>query len=99
MILLAIITKYFRLKKDQLRSISDILGLASTGGNDEQAGRILNFLMEPIDEGKAIPERKLSMRSSKQSSTNSKESIPTDEDENEIEVKIFSLFKNKCLII
>jgi hypothetical protein len=42
--------------------------------------------MKPIDEGKQIPERKMSMRTSKKSSTNSKESIHTDEEENEIEV-------------
>ena len=71
----------FRLKKDQLQSISDILGLPATDRNDEDVERILNFLMEPVDEGKQIPERKLSMRSSKQSSTNSKESIHTDEEE------------------
>jgi hypothetical protein len=76
----------FRLKRDQLRSLSDILGLSATGRNNEHAERILQFLMKPIDEGKQIPERKMSMRTSKKSSTNSKESIHTDEEENEIEV-------------
>jgi hypothetical protein len=74
----------FRLKKDQLRSLSDILGLPATGRNNEHAERILQFLMNPIDEGKRIPERKMSMRTSKNSSTNSKESIPTDEEEIEV---------------
>jgi hypothetical protein len=43
--------------------------------------------MEPVDEGKSIPERKLSMRTAKELSTNSKESILTDEEENEIDEK------------
>ncbi len=78
----------FRLKKDDLRSLSDILGLPSTGRNEENAEQILNFLMEPIDDGKKIPERKMSMRTSTKSSINLKESIHTDEEENEIEEKI-----------
>ncbi|CAF1035629.1 unnamed protein product [Rotaria sordida] len=77
-----------KLKKDQLRSISDILGLPASGRNNEHAERILNFLINPIDEGKRIPERKKSMRrTSKKSSTNSKQSSYTDEDENELENK------------
>jgi hypothetical protein len=44
--------------------------------------------MEPIDEGKKIPDRKLSMRTSTKSSTNSKESTHTDEEDNEIEEKV-----------
>ena len=73
--------KTFRLKKDQLRSLSDILGLPVAGSNEENAEKILTFLMTPVDEGKSIPERKMSMRTTKQPSTNSKESIPTDEEE------------------
>ncbi|CAF3681523.1 unnamed protein product [Rotaria sp. Silwood1] len=77
-----------KLKKDQLRSISDILGLPASGRNNEHAERILNFLMNPIDEGKPIPERKKSIRrSSKKSSTNSKQSSHTDDEENEFEDK------------
>lgn len=71
----------FRLKKEQLQSLADILGVSVTERNEENAERILNFLMAPVDDGKAIPERKMSMRTTKQYSTNSKESLPTDEDE------------------
>jgi len=37
------LSNLIKLKKDQLRSISDILGLPATGRNDEHAERILNF--------------------------------------------------------
>jgi len=47
------------MKKEQLQSLSDILGLPASGPNDENAERILTFLMAPIDEGKKIPERKM----------------------------------------
>jgi hypothetical protein len=75
------------MKKEQLQSLSDILGLPASGHNDENAERILTFLMAPIDEGKKIPERKMSMRTTTKSTINSKESIHTDEEENEAEVK------------
>ncbi|CAF1036828.1 unnamed protein product [Adineta steineri] len=77
------LSNIIKLKKDQLQAISDILGLPTTGRNDEHAERILQFLMKPVDEGKPIPERKMSMRTLNKSSTNSKESIPTDEEDNE----------------
>jgi hypothetical protein len=67
------------LKKDQLRSISNILGLPSTGRNTDHAERILNFLIEPIDEGRKLPGRKSAIRNKKKRSTNSKESIDTDQ--------------------
>ena len=76
---------HFRLRKDQLRSLSDILGLSAAGRNTEHAERILHFLMEPTDDGKVVPERKASMRSSKSSSLSSKESKPVDEDGNGVE--------------
>jgi len=79
---------FCRLKKDDLRSLSDILGLTSTVRNEENAEQILNFLMEPIDDGKKIPERKMSMRTSTKSNINSKESLHIDEEENELEEKI-----------
>jgi hypothetical protein len=91
--------RFSRLKKDQLQSLSDILGLPATGRNDEHAERILNFLMEPIDEGKPVPERKLSMRTSQKSSTNSKESINTDDEEEEEEEKTEVISKTKSIII
>lgn len=47
-----------KLKKDQLRSISDILGLTATGRNTEHAERILNFLLEPTDDVKRMPKKK-----------------------------------------
>ncbi|CAF3398567.1 unnamed protein product [Rotaria socialis] len=70
-----------KLKKDQLRSVSDILGLSATSRNDEHAEAILDFLMKPVDEGKTIPERPTLTRNAKKASTNSKQSIPTDEDD------------------
>ncbi len=69
------------MKKEQLQTILDILGLPASVRNDENAEKILTFLMTPIDEGKQIPERKMSMRATTKSNTNSKESIPTDEEE------------------
>ena len=69
------------MKKEQLQSLSDVLGLPSSGRNDENAEKILTFLMAPTDDGKPIPERKMSMRTTTKASTNSKESIPTDEDD------------------
>ncbi|CAF0799614.1 unnamed protein product [Rotaria sp. Silwood1] len=69
-----------KLKKDQLKSISNILGLPATGRNTDHAERILNFLMEPIDEGKRIPGKKSTIRSMKKRSTNSKESIDDDQE-------------------
>ena len=80
----------FRLKKDQLQSLADILGLTVTDRNEEDAVLILSFLMAPVDEGKAIPQRKMSMRTTKQYSTNSKESLPTDEDELEDKAEVNS---------
>ncbi|CAF2912480.1 unnamed protein product [Rotaria sp. Silwood2] len=72
-----------RLKKDQLKSISNILGLPATGRNTDHGERILKFLIEPIDEGKRIPGKKSTIRTMKKRSTNSKESI-----ESEQEIKI-----------
>ncbi|CAF3509447.1 unnamed protein product [Rotaria sp. Silwood1] len=69
-----------KLKKDQLKSISNILGLPATGRNTDHAERILNFLMEPIDEGKRIPGKKSTIRTMKKRSTNSKESIDDDQE-------------------
>ncbi|CAF0806894.1 unnamed protein product [Adineta ricciae] len=54
-----------KLKKEQLRSILRLLGLTSTGRNTEQAERILNFLMKPTDEGKAISKKKSTGRKKK----------------------------------
>jgi len=47
-----------KLKKEQLRSLSAILGLSSSGRNTDLAEKILNFLMKPVDEGKKIPSKK-----------------------------------------
>ncbi len=69
-----------RFKKDELRSISNILGLPATGRNTEHAERILNFLIKPVDEGKKIPGRKSTARNLKKRSTNSKESADTDQE-------------------
>ncbi|CAF1369980.1 unnamed protein product [Rotaria sordida] len=69
-----------KLKKDQLKSISNILGLPATGRNIDHAERILKFLIEPIDEGKRIPGKKSTIRTMKKRSTNSKESIDTDQE-------------------
>lgn len=66
------------MKKDQLRSISNILGLPSTGRNADHAEKILNFLLKPTDEGKKLPEKKSAIRNLKKRSTNSKESVDTD---------------------
>ena len=44
------------MRKDHLKSLSDFLGLSSNGSQLEQAERILQFLVEPFDEGKTIPE-------------------------------------------
>ena len=44
------------MRKDHLKSLIDFLGLSSNGSQVEQAERILQFLVEPFDEGKAIPE-------------------------------------------
>lgn len=38
-----------KLKKDQLRSIAELLGLQSSGRNPDIAERILNFLVKPTD--------------------------------------------------
>ncbi|UJR15529.1 hypothetical protein I4U23_002468 [Adineta vaga] len=59
-----------KLKKDQLQSISLILGLSSTGRNIDHAERILNFLMEPTDEGKGIPKKKTIVRKKKSKAKN-----------------------------
>ena len=87
------------MKKDQLRSISNILGLPSTGRNTDHAKRILNFLCEPIDEGKRIPGRKSAMRNSKKRSTTSKESVDTDQEtkkqKTEVKIKVNFLSENK----
>lgn len=85
----------FRMKKDQLRSVSDILGLPSTGRHDEHAQRILDFLMQPVDEGKNIPERKTSMRSSTRISSNSKGSIPINYNEDDFDEKVRRNFPKK----
>jgi hypothetical protein len=76
------------LKKEQLEPLLDVLGLPSSSRNDENAEKVLTFLLAPTDEGKPIPEekpipeRKMSMRTTTKASTiNSKESIPTDEDD------------------
>lgn len=71
-----------KLKKDQLRSISDILGLPSAGRNTEHAERILNFLIEPVDDGRRLPEKKSSTSTSKKL----KESIDTDDERPQLEL-------------
>lgn len=50
------------MKKDQIQSIEEILGLSSTGSTNEQAENILEFLVEPIDHGKSIVERRVTTR-------------------------------------
>lgn len=69
------------MKNDQLKSISDLLGLSSTVSHGEQAENILNFLFEPIDEGKAIPPppEKMTMRTAKSPRTTPKVSVPLDD--------------------
>lgn len=74
----------FRLKKDQLQSLSDLLGLPSSASNQEQAEALLNFLFEPIDEGKVIPGQKMSMRNS----TKSRESVRIDDDEEDEDLEV-----------
>jgi hypothetical protein len=44
--------------------------------------------MEPIDEGKKLPERKLSMRTSQKSSANSQELFQTDEEEEQEKTEV-----------
>jgi len=65
-----------KLKRDQLRSISNILGLPSTGRNTDHAERILNFLVKPIDEGKKVPRKKSAKRNIKKQSTHSVQTDP-----------------------
>jgi hypothetical protein len=79
---------YIRLKKDQLRSISNILGLPSTGRNTDHAKRILNFLIQPTDEGKRIPGKKSAVRNSKKRSTTSKESVDTDQETKKQKIQV-----------
>ncbi|CAF4559256.1 unnamed protein product [Rotaria socialis] len=69
-----------KFKKDQLKSISNILGLPATGRNTDHAERILNFLLEPLDEGKRVPGKKSAGRTPKKRSHNSKSSIDTDQE-------------------
>ncbi|CAF1113631.1 unnamed protein product [Rotaria magnacalcarata] len=75
------LSSLIKLNKDQLRSVSDVLGLSAASRNNEHAEAILDFLMKPVDEGKTIPERTTLTRNAKKVSTNSKQSIPTDEDD------------------
>ncbi|CAF4181958.1 unnamed protein product [Rotaria magnacalcarata] len=69
-----------KLKKDQLKSISNILGLPAAGRNTDHAERILNFLLEPLDEGKRVQGKKSTGRTPKKRSHNSKGSIDTDQE-------------------
>jgi hypothetical protein len=71
----------FRLRKDQLCALTDILGLSSSGRNTEHADRILNFLVQPVDAGKSIPQGKVSIESTNKSHLHSNESVPTDDDD------------------
>ncbi|CAF1143635.1 unnamed protein product [Adineta ricciae] len=75
------LTSLTKWKKDQLQSTLDILGLPVTGQNDEQAERILTFLMNPIDEGKPVPEQKMSMRPVRTSRVYSKGPIQDEDDD------------------
>ncbi|CAF1288442.1 unnamed protein product [Adineta ricciae] len=75
------LTSLTKWKKDQLQSTLDILGLPVTGRNDEQAERILTFLMNPIDEGKPVPEQKMSTRPLRTARVYSKEPIKDDDDD------------------
>lgn len=72
-----------KLKDGQLKSISDILGLSSTVSHGELAENILNFLFEPIDEGKAIPppQETTTMRTAKIPRTTSKAPVTYNEDD------------------
>ncbi|CAF4158091.1 unnamed protein product [Adineta steineri] len=74
------LSNLIKFKKDELRSISNVLGLPSTGRNTDHAERILNFLVEPIDEGKRIPKRKSTVRSTKKRTKTSKQSVNTDQE-------------------
>ena len=66
------------MKKDELRSISNILGLPLTGRNVDHTERILTFLIKPVDEGRKVPGKKPAARKSKKRSTPSKGSVDTD---------------------
>jgi hypothetical protein len=66
---------HLRLRKDQLRTISNILGLPSSGRNHEHAERILKFLMEPIDEGKQLPKKKSAARKKKSKAGKTKKEV------------------------
>ncbi len=79
---------FIRLKKDELRSISNILGLPLTGRNTDHAERILNFLIKPIDEGKKISGKKSIVRNKKKRSNNSKESMDTDQESEKVQTEV-----------
>lgn len=61
-----------KLKINQLKSMSDILGLSTAVSQTELAENILNFLSEPIDDGKPIPQEKTTTRPAKSPRVNSK---------------------------
>lgn len=83
------------MKKDELRSISNILGLPLTGRNMAHAERILTFLIEPVDEGRKVPGKKPAARKNKKRSTPSKESVDTDAETKEDKRQVTFLFSSR----
>ncbi|CAF0723053.1 unnamed protein product [Didymodactylos carnosus] len=67
------LSRLLKYKKPQLKVILDVLGLQQSGRNEEQAERILDFLVEPYDEGKRVAKKmsKQSSASKKRRSTDS----------------------------
>mgnify|MGYP001049364894 CR=1 FL=1 len=79
--------------------MSDILGLSTTVSQAELAENILNFLFEPIDDGKPIPQEKITTRPAKSPRVNSKTVINyADEFDEDFEV-IFSLEKKTSVFM
>ena len=66
------------MKKEELRSICNILGTPVTGRNADLVDRILTFLIKPIDEGRKVRGKKSAARKNKKRSTHSKDSVHTD---------------------
>lgn len=65
-----------KLKKDQLQSVAEVLGLSISGRNSEVAERIVNFLLKPTDQTK----KKRSVRKSSIKTTTSTETASPDLD-------------------
>lgn len=87
------------MKKYELRSISNILGLPLTGRNMDHAERILTFLINPVDEGRKLPGKKPAARKSKKRSTPSKESVDTDAETKEDKREVNCLFSPGKIIL